>query len=148
MRESELQKSMGARRFLAPGGTDYFGAPPSPFPYKYRSLKSRPPLNPATGSGSAVSYPSDVWGETPTANNFGALENLEMPLMTSKMCIVLCTCPFLPQHRSQSFFKIFCVAKNYRTPFRCPPLYWRPGALCLLPPTRRHRQKYFKLRAF
>ena len=32
----------------------------------------------------------------------------------------------LPQQSSQNVC-IFCVAKNYRTPFRCP-LCWRPGA--------------------
>ena len=58
-------------------------------------------------------------------------EDLEMLLMTSKMCIVLCSwsvlpCPSLPQRRAHRIFVYFVLQKNYHT-FRCP-LCWRLGA--------------------
>jgi len=66
-------------------------------------------------------------------------EDLETPLMTSKMCIVSRTwfvlpCPSLPQQNSQNVC-ILCVPKNYRTPFGAP-VCWRLRAyasLCPLP---------------
>ena len=53
--------------------------------------------------------------------------------MTSKMCIVLRTCPPLPQQSSQNFC-IFRVAKNYCTLIWCPPLL-APGGICPLTPS-------------
>ena len=67
-------------------------------------------------------------------------EYLETLLMTSEMCIVLCTwlvlsCQFLPQQSSENCC-IFCVAKNYRTHLSAFSLCWRPGAYasCLVYP--------------
>ena len=50
-------------------GSDF---PPSPFPLHFPSFPLKvPPLNPARGLGSAVSYPSGVWGGVPAEIELG-----------------------------------------------------------------------------
>ena len=101
-------------------------APPLP-PFLLKVVVKVAPLNPARG-----------FGESPAANDFGAFWVPKTLLMTSKMCIVLCTwfvlpCPSPPQRSSHNFVQSV-TQNNYRTPFRRPsPL--APGGICPYLPT-------------
>jgi len=105
-----LRRAVAVGRFLAPEGIDHFGAPfpsctvPST-PLRRTGLKVGR-LNPARGYGGALSALPVAAGASPSI--LLHFEDLKTPLITSKMCIVLCTwfvlpCPFLPQQSSEFF---------------------------------------------
>ena len=85
---------MAVRRFLAPGGIDHFGAVPLPLlstPLRSTGLEVGL-LNPARRFGGALSalpVGSRVKPQPPAI--LLHFKDLETLLMTSKMCIVLCT---------------------------------------------------------
>ena len=51
-----------------------------------RNLKSRLSSTQLRVWEALYASPSEIWGEAPAANDFGAFEDLETLLMTSKMC--------------------------------------------------------------
>ena len=103
-----------------------------PLPFPFPPLRSRL-LKPSYGVCESCKVPQWGLGRNPSHQRCWYTEDLiETLLMTSKMCIVLCTwfvipCPSLPQQSAQNFC-LFRVAKKLPH-----PLWWRPGHIPLCP---------------